>query len=229
MASPASGKLERGDVILTVNGSPLEKADALVGRNGVDKFIATVRSVPDGQTLDLTILHGGKQRQIQIAPQRVQPGASPTIGVVLSPNVGGMDVLQAKDPLTALTLAYKYVSTLTVQTAQGYGMVFAGLFTGSGSAGLSGPVGLIKAGSEVVSTRDWTTVILFASAISVNLAVLNSLPIPALDGGQLAFVLSEALTGKKVNQQLEERITSAAVLFLIVMSLVIFAGDLSAP
>jgi regulator of sigma E protease len=58
---------------------------------------------------------------------------------------------------------------------------------------------------------------------------LNSLPIPALDGGQMVFILSEALTGKKVNQQLEERITSATVLLLILTSLVIFAGDLSAP
>jgi membrane-associated protease RseP (regulator of RpoE activity) len=224
--SPANGKLEKGDIILRANGSPL-KVDSMVGKNGVYEFISMIQSVPDGQKLDLTILHYGKERNIQVTPRRAKEGALPSIGVLLSPNVSGIGVLKSDSPLTALRLAYKYISTLTVETTKGYGMVIGGLFSGSGTAGLSGPVGLINEGSKVVSQRDWTSVILFASAISVNLAVLNSLPLPALDGGQMVFILTEALTGRKVDQEIEERVTSAAVLFLIMLSLVIFAGDLS--
>lgn len=224
--APARGVLERGDVILRVNGSPLNVAGP-VGPNGIDDFISVVRSTPAGEKIDIEVLHDRKQKQLKLVPKSLSPGSPPTIGVVLVPNVIGKEYLQSKNPIDALSIAYKYLSSLTVETARGYGMVFGGLFTGSGTVGLSGPVGLINEGSKVVSTGDWTIVVLFASAISVNLAVLNSLPLPALDGGQMVFVLSEALTGRKVDQEIEERITSVAVLFLIILSLAIFAGDLS--
>ena len=64
---------------------------------------------------------------------------------------------------------------------------------------LSGPIGVIKTGSDVVATNDVGAVIGFAAAISFNLAVVNALPLPALDVGQLVFVVGELLTGKKVD------------------------------
>jgi regulator of sigma E protease len=82
----------------------------------------------------------------------------------------------------------------------------------------SGPIGLIKTGTKIVATKDLTTVLLFAAALSVNLGVINALPLPALDGGRLVFVLAEALTGRKVDQRLQEGISSVAVLFLLLVS-----------
>jgi membrane-associated protease RseP (regulator of RpoE activity) len=70
------------------------------------------------------------------------------------------------------------------------------------------------------------TIVLFTAAISINLAVINSLPFPALDGGQLVFVLTEALTGRRVNQRFQENVTAVAVLFLLLVSLSTFVGDL---
>lgn len=86
---------------------------------------------------------------------------------------------------------------------------------------------MIKAGSDVVGTKDFTAVILFAAAISINLAVINSFPLPALDGGQLLFVLAEAITKQKVDQRLQESLTSAAILLLLWLSVGTFIGDLS--
>uniref|UniRef100_A0A7S1GHW5 Peptidase M50 domain-containing protein n=1 Tax=Cyclophora tenuis TaxID=216820 RepID=A0A7S1GHW5_CYCTE len=95
------------------------------------------------------------------------------------------------------------------------------MLLGKGAPGeqLSGPIGLLRAGSEVVSTTDMTAIVLFAAAISVNLAVVNSFPIPALDGGQMVFILWEALTGRKVNEKLQDTVTTAAVLLLLLLSL----------
>ena len=70
-----------------------------------------------------------------------------------------------------------------------------------------------------MATQDWTAVFLFAAALSVNLGVINALPLPALDGGQLVFVLAEAITGRKVDQRFQEGITSIAVLFLLLVSI----------
>lgn len=77
----------------------------------------------------------------------------------------------------------------------------------------------------MVATKDLTAVLLFAAALSVNLGVINALPLPALDGGQLVFVLAEALTGRKVDQRLQEGITSVAVLFLLWVSVSAAIGD----
>jgi membrane-associated protease RseP (regulator of RpoE activity) len=70
----------------------------------------------------------------------------------------------------------------------------------------------------MVRTGDVNAVIFFAAAISINLAVFNSLPLPALDGGQIAFVLGEALSGKKIDQRLQEEINAIALLVLLLTS-----------
>ena len=77
----------------------------------------------------------------------------------------------------------------------------------------------------MVATKDLTTILMFAAGLSVNLGVINALPLPALDGGQLVFVIAEAITGKKVDQKLQEGITSIAVLFLLWVSLSAAIGD----
>ena len=70
-----------------------------------------------------------------------------------------------------------------------------------------------------------SAILTFMAAISVNLAVVNSLPLPALDGGQMLFVISEALTGRKVDQRLQEGITSVALVFLLLLSFSTTIGD----
>ena len=81
---------------------------------------------------------------------------------------------------------------------------------------MSNPIGFIRAGSEVVASNNILAVIGFVTAISINLALVNALPLPALDGGQMLFVLAEAVTvGRKIDQSLQELINSAALFFLL--------------
>jgi len=61
----------------------------------------------------------------------------------------------------------------------------------------------------------------------VNLAVLNALPLPALDGGQLAQVAVEAATRRKLPRGAQERVTAAAVAFLFALSLAALLSDIS--
>ena len=62
---------------------------------------------------------------------------------------------------------------------------------------------------------------MFAAASRINLAVVNSVPLPALDGGQMVFTSVEALSRRKADQRLQENITSAAVLAFIFLSLML--------
>jgi membrane-associated protease RseP (regulator of RpoE activity) len=67
----------------------------------------------------------------------------------------------------------------------------------------------------------------FAASLSINLAVLNSLPFPALDGGQLAFVILELLAGRPVPRKIQDTITAVAFSFLLALGASTVVGDIS--
>lgn len=68
--------------------------------------------------------------------------------------------------------------------------------------------------------------LMFLTMLSMNLAILNFLPIPALDGGHMVFLIYELVAGKRANEQLEFRLTLAGVLALLVLMVVVFANDI---
>merc|ERR1711957_491242 len=104
-------------------------------------------------------------------------------------------------------------------------MGIGGLLSSSSSQNLSGPIGVIRSGSDVVARNDARAVIGFIAVLSINLAVINSLPFPALDGGQLLFVAAEVVSGRKVDQKVQENINGLALLLLLSISLTATVGD----
>ena len=68
--------------------------------------------------------------------------------------------------------------------------------------------------------------LMFLTMLSMNLAILNFLPIPALDGGHMMFLIYELVAGKRANEQLEFRLTVAGVLALLLLMAVVFANDI---
>lgn len=95
------------------------------------------------------------------------------------------------------------------------------LVTGQLSAtNLSGPFGIIGFAGQVASQGP-AALLLFLTMLSANLAVLNFLPIPALDGGHMLFLSAEAVRGKPVDEQLQMRLTVVGVICLL--SLMVFA------
>ena len=101
----------------------------------------------------------------------------------------------------------------------------AGLFTGKvGLDNLSGPVGVIQQVGQ--SARlGLQSFLNFSAMISINLGIFNLLPIPALDGSKLVFIIFEMITGKKVNKTFEERITITGFLILMAFMLFVTAKD----
>jgi membrane-associated protease RseP (regulator of RpoE activity) len=236
MPSPdaaASGILRKGDIIVGVNGQPIMTAtrspSALDSQKAINSIIEKIRETPDGQALRFSIVHDNQiEEEVQIQPKRREVNGPQSIGVLLSPNFVKTQLLKTEDPIKAADIALRCTVTLTQETANGLAMFFKSLVAGAPvNSQVTGPIGLIKSGSEVVATQDWTAILLFAAAISINLGVINSVPLPALDGGQLVFVLAEAIIGRKVDQQVQENITGVAVLFLILLSVSTFFGDVS--
>ena len=85
---------------------------------------------------------------------------------------------------------------------------------------LSGPAGIIYAAGSFAS-EGVPMLLIFLTLLSANLAVLNFLPIPALDGGHMLFLAAEWVRGKPVDEKLQIRLTIAGVLCLL--SLMVFA------
>jgi len=238
------GLLYQGDVIVGINGERLflsKKTSPLESQGLVSEVITKIRSTSPGEQVFLDVQPRGNReamKKVVITPKPLSytdANSPPSIGVMLSPNLLRVENLKAKSLPDAAALASSAVYDLTTDTARSiYGaigmlgkMIVGGGSSVGGSLQLSGPIGVIKMGSEVVRTNDLTAVAMFAAAISVNLAVVNSLPIPALDGGQLVFVLGEAVTGRKLDQRKQEEINALALLVLLLVTFSTTVGDLS--
>lgn len=234
--SASQGILSRGDIILSCNGKALSSATPTPynAQDTVSSFISTIRA-SNGQSLHLSVLKNSAKAPVEVdvvpRPINVNDSDSPlSIGVMIAPNCVGKEYVKATSPTDAIVKASVEVSQLTYQTARGILQLLGSIIASGGApagTSLSGPVGVIKSGSEVVSSKDFSAVLGFAAAISINLAVVNSLPLPALDGGQLVFVAIEALTGQKVDQKKQEGLTAAALIFLLLVSVGTTIGDVS--
>jgi RIP metalloprotease RseP len=219
-----------------MTGKPLTigTPTAYTCQDSISSFITDIRAADPGNALHLSILKYNTKTAAEVdikpLPSDVNDVNSPlSIGVMIAPNYMGNEFVKATNPVDAAVKASNEVAELTAQTARGIFKLLGGFVSSGGKApagqSLSGPIGVIKQGSDVVAKNDFTAVLGFAAAISVNLAVVNSLPLPALDGGQLVFVLLEALTGKKVDQKKQEEITSVFLLFLVLVSVGTTVGD----
>jgi regulator of sigma E protease len=90
------------------------------------------------------------------------------------------------------------------------------------SAEVAGPIGIIRAGSQAAKSG-WEAFLFMCGAISLQLAILNALPIPALDGGHMALLAFERLRRKDLSLELKEKILTGGFLLLAsLMALVIF-------
>jgi len=100
-----------------------------------------------------------------------------------------------------------------------------GLFTGRvGVQHMSGPVGITEQMTQVAS-QGYRYLVYFAALIAVNLGLLNLLPIPALDGGRIFFLLIEAIRGKPIDRNIEGRIHAVALMLLLGLSFFILIKD----
>ena len=108
------------------------------------------------------------------------------------------------------------------------------LVTGSlGVKDLSGPVGVVDAiGDTYESSKSegtlmvWMNMLNMAVLLSANLGVMNLLPLPALDGGRLVFLLVEAVRKKPVNRQIEGAIHFAGLMLLMALMVVVMYNDI---
>ncbi len=124
-------------------------------------------------------------------------------------------------PVTGIKSAFKTSWDYLYNETKSMLIVLKQLFTGKiPLKNMHGVVLITKVGGDIISNDGIFYGILLTAVISMNLAILNILPIPALDGGHLLFLLIEKITGKPVNEQVAEKIMT--VFFALLIALLVF-------
>ncbi len=128
--------------------------------------------------------------------------------------------------LEAIPLGYERTVELTKMTFTGLLSVFTSVFKGeSVLSSLSGPVGIAKIVGET-SEYGYTAVLTLVAALSINLAIFNILPLPALDGGRIVVVLIETISRRKVPFKYYSWVNVLGFGFLMLLLIVVTYNDL---
>lgn len=131
-------------------------------------------------------------------------------------------------PLYGSWYGLKQAVQLGFMMVQALGMVVSNLFTGGGvSADVAGPIGIVhQAQKSNILSSGWMMALSFAGMLSINLAIMNILPIPALDGGRAFFIVLGGLIGQKRIEKIENYANYGGFIALIGLIVLISLRDI---
>lgn len=160
--------------------------------------------------LDIKVLRNGKIVELKT----VYSDSEGTIGISL-------DRKEILIPVTGIKSAFKTSYNYLYNETKSMVIVLKQLFTGKiPLKNMHGVVLITKMGGDIISSEGIFYGILLTAVISMNLAILNILPIPALDGGHLLFLLIEKIQGKPVDEEIANKIMT--VFFALLIALLVF-------
>ncbi|XP_020591994.1 membrane metalloprotease ARASP, chloroplastic-like, partial [Phalaenopsis equestris] len=158
---------------------------------------------------------------VNVVPDMDSDGTG-RIGVQLSPNFTVTRIRPA-NIFEAIRFSGKEFVSLTATVLDGLKETFMNFSQTAGK--VAGPVAIIATGAEVARLSS-DGLFQFAAVINLNLAVINLLPLPALDGGTLALLLVEAARGgRKLPRELEQRIMSSGIMVVLMLGLILIVRD----
>ena len=182
-----------------------------------------------GEPVTITVDRNGTSYTTTIQPKQNENGAY-YMGIYSSSGR-----VKAK-PLEILQYSFYEIRYQIDMVIQSLKMLFTGKL---GVNDLSGPVGIVNMVGEVVENSTSTQVSMttnlfsillnllnFSIMLSANLGVMNLLPIPALDGGRLVFLLIEAIRGKPIDRQKEGMVHFVGLMLLMVLMVYVMFNDI---
>ncbi|MGL4875513.1 MAG: RIP metalloprotease RseP [Clostridium sp.] len=206
--SPAmEAGIKPGDVIKKINGS---------------KVIATTDVTVDvgmaeGKSINLLIDRDGKELSVDLTPKEVE--GRYLMGV-------GFDYVENPSVIESLKHGAIESASVIKQTFRGLKTLVSG--KGSVTKDVGGPVTIIKMTGEAAKMGIWPLLNLTAF-LSINLAVINSLPLPALDGGRFLIYLFEMITKIKVPTKVENVINAIGFIMLMIIMVLVTIKDIIFP
>ena len=168
-----------------------------------------------GREIELLVVgKDGAERTIKVIPRKDPPAGEGALGIVLS-NVELRKYPWWQMPFRGAVVGLSEAIAWGKDIASGLGHMVYGLVTGKGvPKDLSGPVGIYQVSGQVIK-QGFLATLQFMGVLSINLAVLNILPLPALDGGHVFFLLIEKIIGRKRKNKIEGYVNTAGMIFLL--------------
>jgi len=218
--SPAHiAKLQAGDVVNGIDGKRLPGVRAL--SNYIENH--------GGKEITLNLVRDGKKQDVKITPQipehAPEGDTKPHVGIVWDTNDDGM-VLDAMgilfpsnpSPIEQIRASMRMILNTVEAVASPKSSI--------GIQHMGGPVMMMRAYYVMFENKEgWRLALWFSVVLNVNLALLNLLPIPVLDGGHIALALIEAVRRKPVNLKILETIQTACAVVIIGFMFFIFFFD----
>lgn len=212
-APAAAAGLQTGDVIYNINGRDIENiADASYN----------IR-LNLGETMAVTVKRGSEFLNFNVKARWVPPSGQGPTGIVIGAQYPFTET-QSYAPWTALRLGTRETFD-SLKLARNEVVAWV---KGATSPQVAGPVGMAQMTGEVVKEAGWKSLVDFAALISINLAVINILPLPFLDGGRIVFVLVEVMRrGRRIAPQKEALVHFAGLVVLMTFVVVISYFDIA--
>ena len=214
-SSAMSAGIKTGDRIIAIDGEGVKKWDEISERI----------SASQGKPLLITIQRDALPLSITVTPKLVKTTsifgeAIEAYKIGISP--AGRTVIERKNPLSAFWTGLRQTWMIGKLTVVSIVKMFQGIVS---PKSLGGPIMIAQiAGSQV--KEGIVPFILFMALLSINLAILNLLPVPVLDGGHLLFYLVEAVTGHEVNLRWREMAQQIGFFLLILLMIFVFMMDI---
>jgi len=205
--SPAEAAgLKGGDEILVFAQVPL---------HGADQFIKLVQKCP-GEAQDIVVKRDGQRTTLKVTP-RLDPSAK--VGRIGAEIGTGRPVYRIEH-----ISPWMQISTVLERTVSTFSALAHSKQTGVGLKDLSGPPGILAMLAAYVNS-DWRLALSFLVLLNINLAIINLLPLPVLDGGHIVMALVERLFGRPLPNRLVEFTTTAFAVLLIGFMLYVSFND----
>ncbi len=205
--------------------SPAQKA-GLKANDIVEGFktpqdLITFAKTHAGKPATFTILRDNKNIQITLTPRTTYPSGDGPVGIVISDlETRVYPISQA--PLVATKINIERARDMFVAI---WDLLVRMVHLKPVGQDVAGPIGIAVVTGQVFKFG-WKAVLELVSMISLDLAVLNVLPIPAMDGGRLAFVFLEKIIGKRVKPAFEQSIHQIGMIVLFILIILISINDI---
>lgn len=202
--SPAeTAGIMAGDEITAIDGQPIEA--------WTDVSVA-IASAEGGQII-MTVQRDGRTLEAAVTPEQTQDGAY----------LIGITSRVSHNPFRAVAEGAKSTWNITASMFQTLSQLFTGQL---GADSLSGPVGMVQMVSQTTQYGWWYYGFLTA-LICINLAIINMLPLPALDGGRIIFVIISMITGRPVSQKVEGTVHFVGIMLLFGLMAYVTFNDIT--
>jgi regulator of sigma E protease len=218
--SPADGRLQEHDVIVAADGHAFERSAELT------EYVAERA----GFVVELTVVRDGEEIEVPIIPRSVSDedrarGIGP-VGFSYEPERRVEEPSTVRDPIDAVAQGTAAAWTLAIQIPGGLADAIGGLLGLNPNAGdAMGPIGIARETGRVLEAP-LVSQLLFVGVLSINLAVLNVLPFPPLDGGRIAVVLLESVRRRKLPAEREALIYLTGFAVLVALVILISIQDI---